>query len=507
MQILLPLAGKSPFFPSDQFFFPKPLIEVAGKPMIEHVVANLMPLSDDAHFVFVVPNDDVVRFSLDRTLQILTRGRSTIVALRQPTRGALCSTLMAIDQLDLDRPLVIANSDQIFDLDLGQAVATFGDADAGVITFNSVHPRWSYVELSDEGNVILAAEKQVVSRHAIAGLYYFATAGGFAEAAERTIASGASIGGDFYVAPALNEVILKGGRVANHAVPNSAFHSFYSPEVIKQYEDVLIRKSFLGEARVDRPPAPRLVIPAAGAGSRFAAAGFVRPKPFIDVRGEPMISHVVRNVAPKGAEVHLLLRSEHIGEHGELLALVHGDVDQIHPVDRLTEGTACTLLLARKVFDDERPLLVANSDQWVGFDVDAYVQDCMDRGLDGSILVFRDVARDPKWSFAKLDENGLVVEVAEKKPISDLATVGIYLFRRGSEFVAAAIDMIARNERVNNEFYTCPVYNYMIANGARIGVFEVPAEAMHGLGTPEDLEKFLTGDVELPISAGGVAAA
>jgi dTDP-glucose pyrophosphorylase len=115
----------------------------------------------------------------------------------------------------------------------------------------------------------------------------------------------------------------------------------------------------------------------------------------------------------------------------------------------------------------------------------------MDRGLDGSILVFRDLDRDPKWSFARVGANGHVLEVAEKKPISDLATVGIYLFTRGKDFVASAIDMIAQNERINNEFYTCPVYNYMIASGAKIGVYEVTVDAMHGLGTPEDLTEYL----------------
>jgi dTDP-glucose pyrophosphorylase len=137
-------------------------------------------------------------------------------------------------------------------------------------------------------------------------------------------------------------------------------------------------------------------------------------------------------------------------------------------------------------------VLVANSDQYVDFSVDAFVRDCLDRSLDGSILVFKDTKRDPKWSFARLDGAGLVVEVAEKKAISDLATVGIYLFRRGSDFVRAAVDMIARNDRVQNEFYTCPVYNYMLAQGAKIGTYEVPASAMHGLGTPEDLDAYLT---------------
>jgi dTDP-glucose pyrophosphorylase len=128
----------------------------------------------------------------------------------------------------------------------------------------------------------------------------------------------------------------------------------------------------------------------------------------------------------------------------------------------------------------------------VDFDLRRFVADCRDRRLDGSILVFRDPERNPKWSFARLGSDGLVAEVAEKRPISELATVGIYLFSTGGLFLRSVIDMIALNDRVNNEFYTCPSYNHAIRGGVRIGVFEVPAATMHGLGTPEDLDRYLS---------------
>ncbi len=164
---------------------------------------------------------------------------------------------------------------------------------------------------------------------------------------------------------------------------------------------------------------------------------------------------------------------------------------EIVPVEALTEGTACTVLLAREHFDSDQPLLIANSDQLVDVDLNLFVADCLKRGLDGSILVFRDETRNPKWSFAQTDTIGRVVRVAEKVPISDLATVGIYLFRRGRDFVSAAADMIANNDRVNGEFYTCPVYNYMIRSGFNVGVYEIPQSAMHGIGTPQDLGAYL----------------
>lgn len=492
MQILVPIAGTSPFFSTDQYFFPKPLIEVGGRPMIERVVENLARAAVDVSFVFVVQQDDVSRFSLDRTLQILASNQCKILSLRNATKGGLCSALLAIDHLDLGAPLIVANGDQVIDADLAGITAEFlaKKVDAGVILFDSVHPRWSYAELDGGGNVLQAAEKRVISRRAIAGFYYFKTAGTFVSAAMRCVENNTSVDGHYFIAPCLNEIILNGGTVASHHIPAAAYHSFYSPEKIHTFEEEELRRSIEGRG-TNNISYVRVVIPAAGQGSRFQKAGYKKPKPFIDVLGRRMIDHVIENVVPLNAEVHLLLRKEHIDDEVDAVGVLRAQGHAIHQVDKLTEGTACTLLLARSAFDDDKALLVANSDQYVDFSVDAFVRDCIDRDLDGSILVFRDAERSPKWSFARLDENGLVREVAEKKPISELATVGIYLFRRGADFVGAAIDMIARNDRVNNEFYTCPVYNYMISQGLRIGVYEVPASAMHGLGTPEDLEAFL----------------
>lgn len=273
------------------------------------------------------------------------------------------------------------------------------------------------------------------------------------------------------------------------AIEERQFYSFYSPSRVAEFD-----RSPLGVALRAGPRATgsvNVIIPAAGQGSRFARAGWKKSKPFIDVDGSPMLDHVIDNVVPVGANVTVLLRESHMQAQPAIVRGLEKAGVNILPVGKLTEGTACTVLLARKVFDNDSPMMVSNSDQLVDFDVKDYVTDCMDRGLDGSILVFRDPSMDPKWSFAKLDDVGLVIEVAEKKPISDLATVGIYLFTRGRDFVSAAADMIAANERVNGEFYTCPVYNHMIANGARIGVYEVAKDAMSALGTPDDLSSFL----------------
>lgn len=235
-----------------------------------------------------------------------------------------------------------------------------------------------------------------------------------------------------------------------------------------------------------------IVIPMAGLGSRFAQAGYEKPKPFIDVDGQPMIARVMDNLQYPGANYILIARKEHLEQEKELVARIEKQYKATFiGIDKLTEGTACTVLYARKHINNDAPLLIANSDQLVDASIAEFIDDCLDKGMDGSILTFRDAELNPKWSFAKTDENGLVTEVQEKKAISEFATVGIYFFRKGSDFVDHAVDMIINNDRVNNEFYTCPVYNYSIRDGRNIIIYNILQEEMHGLGTPEDLEAYL----------------
>ena len=235
-----------------------------------------------------------------------------------------------------------------------------------------------------------------------------------------------------------------------------------------------------------------IVIPMAGLGSRFADAGFEKPKPFIDVNGKPMIVRVLENLSYPNAHFILVARKEHLEREKELVAKIEATYNVTFiGIDKLTEGTACTVLNARKYINNDLPLLIANSDQIVDISIENYINDCFERKLDGSILTFRDLELNPKWSFAKLDSNELVLEVKEKEAISEFATVGIYLFNKGTKFVDAAIDMIIANDRVNNEFYTCPVYNYMIKEFSKIGIYNIEFEEMHGIGTPDDLSLYL----------------
>jgi dTDP-glucose pyrophosphorylase len=230
----------------------------------------------------------------------------------------------------------------------------------------------------------------------------------------------------------------------------------------------------------------------AGMGSRFAQVGYELPKPFIDVDGKPMIVRVLENLYMPNANFILLAREEHLSKAQPIVKEIQERFQATFvSIPQLTEGTACTVLYARKLIQQHVPLLIANSDQLIDSNIREFVEDAENRNLNGSILCFEDSELNPKWSFAAINDDGFVTHVREKEAISPYATVGIYYFSSGFDFVNAAIDMIIRNDRVNNEFYTCPVYNYLLRHGAKVGIHLINQHQMHGIGTPEDLEKYL----------------
>ena len=226
----------------------------------------------------------------------------------------------------------------------------------------------------------------------------------------------------------------------------------------------------------------------AGEGSRFKKEGYTFPKPLIDVNGKPMIQRVIENL-DFDANYIFLVRSSHLKEYNieSLLNMATNGKSTVITVDSLTEGAACTALLARDAIDNDDELLIANSDQVIKYSKENFNIIRRFTDFDASVFCFN--AIHPKWSFVKVNSRGVATEVAEKNPISDIATCGIYYYRKGSDFVKYANRMIMNDERVNNEFYICPVYNFLIKDGKSLIPFYV--DEMYGIGTPEDLNSYL----------------
>lgn len=231
----------------------------------------------------------------------------------------------------------------------------------------------------------------------------------------------------------------------------------------------------------------RIIIPMAGEGKSFEKAGYTFPKPLIDIRGKPMIQWIVENINVDGKFV-FIVRKEHLEKYSlmHLLSLIAPGCE-IVVADKKTEGAAVSVLKAAHLFNDEKPIAIVNSDQVLEWNSNEFFYAMAADECDGGIVTFR--STHPKWSFVKLGEDGFVVETAEKIPISEYATAGIYYFRRGSDFVRTATQMIKLDIRTRGEFYVCPVYNELLKEKSKVRAF--PINKLWGLGTPEDVELFL----------------
>ncbi len=238
------------------------------------------------------------------------------------------------------------------------------------------------------------------------------------------------------------------------------------------------------------PTKLNLLIPLAGSGKHFKDQGYIFPKPLIEVDGKPMIQVVCENLTGlAAAKLIFVVRKEDVDGFAltDVLNLLAPGCEIIIS-ERPTAGAACSALMAIKFINNDDPLVIANGDQYLDIDVADFLTDARTRKLDGSMITFRSI--HPKWSFAKLDDQGYVMETAEKRPISENATAGIYYFARGDYFVEAAEEMIRKDARVMDQFFICPCYNELILQGKKIGVYPINDKAMLPLATPEGVKAF-----------------
>jgi len=232
----------------------------------------------------------------------------------------------------------------------------------------------------------------------------------------------------------------------------------------------------------------KLIMPMAGEGSRFRDVGYDKVKPMIDVCGIPMFVLVERCIGLDFDERIFIVRKEHNIKQDVLEWYPDAHVIEL---DELTEGTACTIMKAREHFEDGSSIFISNCDQWVDWEPNKFKMIASQHEVDGIIMNFPCPERNPKWSFAEVDGLNNIVRVAEKDPISDWATVGYYYWRDGRHFIQSVENMIAANDRVNGEFYTCPTYNYTLKLDGIGDIRHMEIKQMQGIGTPDDLKYFI----------------
>lgn len=287
-----------------------------------------------------------------------------------------------------------------------------------------------------------------------------------------------------------NTIIVEDSHIGREGALNSGaiLYPVKDTNGIKEPAFLEFTKSF-NKKRINIPwrDNMNILIPMAGKGSRFAQAGYTFPKPLIEINNKPMIQLVVENLNIQGQYIFIVLKEEYEKYNLKQLLNLIAPNCKIIIIDKVTEGAACTTLLAKEFINNNQPLLLANADQFIEWNSNECMYAFNADNIDGGILTFESV--HPKWSYAKLDENNFVTEVAEKNPISNHATVGIYFWKKGSDYVKYAEQMINKNIRVNNEFYVCPVFNEAIQDKKKIRTKQI--NKMWGLGTPEDLTFFL----------------
>ena len=233
----------------------------------------------------------------------------------------------------------------------------------------------------------------------------------------------------------------------------------------------------------------QMVILLAGEGKRFRDR-YACPKPLIHILGEPMISLAFKTLSIPYERVIFVIRKDHDID-GILTKIIKSIVSDaiIVGIDSLTEGPCCSALLAKPFLDESLPLVVANCDQVMRWNGRRFVDYCMREDYDGVVVTYHE--NTPKNSYAKLDDDGDVIQIKEKQQISCVALNGIHFWKKAKYFFDSSSDMILKNERTNGEFYIAPSYNFMISSGKRVGIYHIPNEQHWGIGVPEDLDKYI----------------
>lgn len=237
LNIIIPMSGASLYETSADFIYPKILTEINNRTLLEYSQDIFATLTEEHKSLFIVPADKLTKLALGNIIELISPS-AVIIPLQGMTKGAVCSSMMAIDEINLDEELIISSADHYINDDLQQVLDYFRSlkADAGVLTFESVHPKWSFAKANDEGFVVQTAEKNAISRNAIAGLYYFKKGSDFIEAAKELIRKDNSIDNNFYLSSSLNEMVLKGKKIVMRPLADSVYHNFYDAHAVKAFE-------------------------------------------------------------------------------------------------------------------------------------------------------------------------------------------------------------------------------------------------------------------------------
>lgn len=506
MQIIVPMSGFGERFRRAGYDVPKPLIEVEGKPIIAHVI-DLFP--GETRFVFIC-NQDHLDNPAYRMRDILQRSCPTgeIVAIPPHKLGPVNAVLLAAGKLDPDEPTIVNYCDFtcVWDYAAFKAWAKRTDCDGAVASYRGFHPHMlgsvNYAYVCMEGDWVADIQEKrpytdtPMQEYASSGTYYFKSGALALEAFRKCMTrSELALNGEYYVSLAYKPLLEEKRRIGVFEL--EYFMQWGTPEDLAAY--VSVSNAFrLLAASAQTPPRHdgALMVPMAGAGSRFAGAGYDKPKPLIPVSGRAMAAQATRDLPDAPARTFILRRDlPYVSEIG---AAMKNDFPgaRIVVLDQLTDGQARTCLLGMEGLDPAHPLTIGACDNGVLYDGAAFTALLADPNVHVIVWGMRGhpgATRNPSmYGWIDVDIDGHVRKVSVKSPLSDPTrdpiVIGAFTFKRAGDFTRAAERMIARDGRVNGEFYIDTCINDAVALGLDVRLLEVDAYLCWG--TPNELKSY-----------------
>ena len=234
MNIVILMAGSSQDFIDKGYFYPKSLLELQNEPIIQRVINSLSEIGGSLSFI--IRKEDNEKFFLGNAIKILAP-ESSVIVVESLTKGAVCTMLFAIDQINNENELLILNGDQLIRRDINEALDNFRkrDLDGGIVVFRSVHPRWSYVVLDESDLVMQTSEKRPISNIAAAGCYYYKKGSDFVRSALSVIRKDVNYQGNYYTSSTYNELILEQKKIGVYEIPKDNYISFSSYQMYENY--------------------------------------------------------------------------------------------------------------------------------------------------------------------------------------------------------------------------------------------------------------------------------
>ncbi|MFA6214474.1 MAG: sugar phosphate nucleotidyltransferase [Candidatus Micrarchaeia archaeon] len=506
MQVIIPMSGAGDRFIRAGYSVPKPLIEVEGKPMIEHVV-SLFP--GETGFLFITNRRHMESTNMEAMLRRIAPG-CRIVSMEPAKLGPVYAVLQAKDFIRDDEPAIVNYCDFFAKWNYAHFKKFVSETgcDGCIPSYRGFHPHslgsthYAYLRVDEGGRMLQIREKEAftdnrMQEYASAGTYYFSKGSHVKKYFRLLMDRGISKNGEYYASLAYN--LMNDDGLSTYVYGLEKFLQWGTPEDLEEYQ------WWSGAFRLKSKPQERVLgsvsrdlqvlMPMAGAGSRFSREGYPLPKPLVEVSGKPMFIQAAMDL-PVSAKIVVAVQKDFAMPARKALADARLPNATVAVIDGLTEGQASTVLLCEGHFDAAKPLLIAPCDTGYAWDAGAFGRIASDPKIGCCVWSFEryaPAARNPgAYGWVRVDAAGNVFGISCKrqiseKPISDLGVTGTFYFRKAGDLFDAIRCMIAKGRRINGEFYVDEAINEAIAAGKRTVAFRAKYLCW---GSPNELKTY-----------------